>query len=155
MPEQTSGKTMNVGSGSVHVFVVRRRSGRRLEVEDAFFNTSSAVFLPTVPQGAAESADDRLVNFSNEELWKGLSETEIRFTKAVRTEPFDPEAASDGDDPEQRQTGLYVLIAALRFLEQNPAHKLLVTGHADRSGTDAYNLSLSDARARGDPRARR
>jgi peptidoglycan-associated lipoprotein len=41
------------------------------------------------------------------------------------------------------------LADAVKYLQENPAKKLLLEGHCDWRGTDEYNLSLGDRRARG------
>ena len=41
-----------------------------------------------------------------------------------------------------------VLATAVSFLEENPEAKLLVAGHTDARGSDAYNRDLSLRRAR-------
>jgi outer membrane protein OmpA-like peptidoglycan-associated protein len=40
------------------------------------------------------------------------------------------------------------LQALIEYLNQNPATKITVFGNADRKGSESYNLSLSDARAK-------
>lgn len=40
------------------------------------------------------------------------------------------------------------LKAALAFINANPKHKIIVTGHADTRGTEAYNQKLSEKRAK-------
>jgi hypothetical protein len=59
--------------------------------------------------------------------------------------PGDPTDA----EPSRRVEGLAVLVAALAHAERNPEKKLLVTGHADTSGDEAYNVRLSQQRADG------
>jgi len=41
------------------------------------------------------------------------------------------------------------LADAVKYLKENPTKKLLLEGHCDWRGTDEYNLSLGDRRARG------
>jgi peptidoglycan-associated lipoprotein len=41
------------------------------------------------------------------------------------------------------------LVDAVKYLKDNPTKKLLLEGHCDWRGTDEYNLSLGDRRARG------
>jgi hypothetical protein len=121
------------------------RDAGRLEVEDAFFNTSSAVFLPDVPGGPLLGGTIP-VPFTNAPLWVELQRDQGQFATEVFTKPFDPEA-SGGETP-QRVSALHVIIAALRFCEQNQSHKLVIAGHTDRSGDDALNMRLSDARGK-------
>jgi OmpA-OmpF porin, OOP family len=40
------------------------------------------------------------------------------------------------------------LQALIEYLNQNPSAKITVFGNADRMGSESYNLSLSDARAK-------
>ena len=121
------------------------RDAGRLEIEDAFFNTSSAVFLPDVPGGPLPGGAIP-VPFTNAPLWVELERDQGQFATDVFSKPFDPES-SGGDGP-QRVSALHVIIAALRFCEQNQSHKLVVAGHTDRSGDDALNMRLSEARGK-------
>jgi OmpA family len=65
------------------------------------------------------------------------------------TTATDDDAAEDAQDDAQdtRVTALAVLAAVFKHLEGHPERKVLVTGHTDKSGSDAYNLSLSQKRA--------
>jgi len=65
------------------------------------------------------------------------------------TAATDDDAAADAQDDDQveRVTALAIIKAVFDQLETNPEQKLLVAGHADRSGSDAYNQSLSLDRA--------
>jgi len=40
-----------------------------------------------------------------------------------------------------------VLDAGAGWLKANPSHQMLIEGHADERGTDAYNLALGERRA--------
>ena len=48
---------------------------------------------------------------------------------------------------QQRITGLAVLYACYKHLQENSEQKALVIGHTDRSGSDQYNQTLSELRA--------
>ena len=130
-------------AGSKSHFIKRVRDAKRLEVEDAFFNTGSALFLPTVP-GSVSPVGAVPTPFSNAELFLELSKAHRGFTANVVAVPFEPdEPGSNGKD---RTVGLQVILAALRFLEQNPGHRLLIAGHTDRAGSEGFNMRLSAAR---------
>jgi hypothetical protein len=137
-------KVVEVPTGQQVQFIALVRDAARLEVEDAFFNTASAVFLPDVPGGVPNGLPV-LVPFTNLEELARLTVSHDRFTTTFVVTPFDPETS--GDQP-TRENGLHVIIAALRFLERNPAHKLVIAGHTDRAGDDAFNTRLSAARGR-------
>jgi hypothetical protein len=47
-----------------------------------------------------------------------------------------------------RVTALATLAACLNHARKNPAHKLLIAGHTDTTGQNAYNLGLSELRAK-------
>jgi hypothetical protein len=65
------------------------------------------------------------------------------------TTATDDDAAEDAQDDAQdtRITALAVLAAVYEHLRGHPERKVLVTGHTDKSGSDAYNLTLSQKRA--------
>lgn len=65
------------------------------------------------------------------------------------TAATDDDAAADAQDDAQdsRVTALAVLAALFEHLHGHPERKVLVTGHTDKSGSDAYNLTLSQKRA--------
>jgi peptidoglycan hydrolase-like protein with peptidoglycan-binding domain len=48
---------------------------------------------------------------------------------------------------ETEVTGLGVLRLCFRFLRRNPEKKILIIGHTDTSGGEAYNIQLSELRA--------
>ena len=137
-------KTLDVAVGQRVQFTALTRDASRLEVEDAFFNTGSAVFLPDVPS-ARQNGVPVPVPFTNPKLFAELVRSHERFTLNFVTEPFDPDASSDRP---AREGALHVIVAALRFLEQNPSHALVVAGHTDRAGDAAFNDRLSAARGR-------
>jgi outer membrane protein OmpA-like peptidoglycan-associated protein len=137
-------KTLDVAAGQRVQFTALTRDASRLEVEDAFFNTGSAVFLPDVPS-ARPNGIPIPVPFTNPKLLADLVRSHEELTVRFMTQPFDPDAARTGP---ARDTALHVIIAALRFLEQNPSHALVVAGHTDRVGDAAFNERLSAARGR-------
>ena len=137
-------KTLDIAAGQRAQFTALTRDASRLEVEDAFFNTASALVLPEVP-GASGSGNPQFSPFSNAELFVELHQTHPQFTFELVTVPFEPE--DPGDEPE-RAPGLHVIIAALRFLERNPSHSLLIAGHTDRAGDDHFNKRLSGGRGK-------
>jgi len=138
-------KALDVAAGQRVQFAALTREASRLEVEDAFFNTGSAMMLPDVP-GQETPGGSKNLEFSNNEMWAALHVAHPEFAIIMRTTAFDPSA--HGVDDDGRADGLHVILAVLRFLEQNSAHKLVAAGHADRAGDDAFNLRLSGARAR-------
>lgn len=137
-------KTLDVAAGQRVQFTALTRDASRLEVEDAFFNTGSAVFLPDVPSARLNGVPVPLP-YNNPQLLAELARSHERFTLRFISEPFDPNAASDRP---AREGALHVIVAALRFLEQNPSYALVVAGHTDRSGDEAFNDRLSAARGR-------
>lgn len=52
----------------------------------------------------------------------------------------------DGTDDQDQITGLDVIATGLTHARDNADQKLLVTGHTDTSGGEAYNVSLSEMR---------
>jgi hypothetical protein len=136
---------LSLETGQRHRLIIDRLPLKRLEVEDEYFHTASAVLLPDVP-GPAPTGEAQTVEFSDDDFWKELAASHGDFADKVRGRPFD---TPEDTDTAGRHPGLGLLIVALRFLRENQGHRLLVVGHADRSGNDAANLRLSAARARG------
>ena len=60
----------------------------------------------------------------------------------------DDSTGAQADHEHEHITALAVIAAVYRQVQQHPEQKLLLTGHTDRSGQDAYNLRLSRRRAR-------
>ena len=58
----------------------------------------------------------------------------------------DPPPGTDAADP---SVGIAVLAECLRHAHANPTQKMLCAGHADTSGPDAYNITISKKRANG------
>jgi outer membrane protein OmpA-like peptidoglycan-associated protein len=52
-----------------------------------------------------------------------------------------------GDADQDRVTGLMVLRACYEHAAAHPAQKILIPGHADRSGPESYNFMISELRA--------
>lgn len=120
-------------TGERHVLVVVRPKGYQLELEESFFHSASAVFLPDVTpeNGTPDSAE-----FSNDELWNDLREWNKAYADDLWKTPFDPP-----DDP-SRTAGTALLLTVLRFVQKNPSLKLIIAGHTDREGSADYNLSF-------------
>jgi hypothetical protein len=56
----------------------------------------------------------------------------------------EPEA---GETPEDHISGLAILANAYLYAQANPDQKVVIAGHTDTTGSDAYNLTLSQMRA--------
>jgi hypothetical protein len=112
-----------------------------LEVEDQSFHHNSAVMLPALksdllPQEPVSAGEANL-----------LSELK----------PFYPEwyeAFKNWYIPEEKlkrfeyhRRAFAILAICYLFLEQYPRYRLLLAGHTDTSGGEAYNFALSDLRA--------
>jgi ribosomal protein L12E/L44/L45/RPP1/RPP2 len=117
------------------------RPAKRLEVPDMAFSHGSAVVLPSIPPKAPPPPPQR-VAFANSGLWQTLEE---KLASAVERLKGAFQAPSLGPP---REHGLPLIIAALRLLEQNADHELVVAGHADTTGSKAVNVEVSAARAR-------
>ncbi|MFO7566897.1 MAG: hypothetical protein R6X02_29910 [Enhygromyxa sp.] len=107
---------------------------------DGFFHTASAVFLPSRPaRGGPVETRDFPVELLNE--WREGSELEsIPFLD----QPFEP------PDLDERRDTVGLLLLTKILDECGAAHstrRLLLAGHANSAGADAYNDELSAARA--------
>jgi hypothetical protein len=112
-----------------------------LEVEDQSFHHNSAVMLPALKSSLQPT----------EEILPGKN-TLLRNVKSLYPEWY--EAFEDWCIPEGSlrrfeyyRRGLAILAVSYLFLEQNPRYRLLLSGHTDTSGGEAYNFGLSDLRA--------
>lgn len=139
-------KTLEIQTNQLSRFETLVRDASRLEVEDAFFHTASAVFLPDVP-GAITPGDAVLTPFTNVQQLADLGTSHPQFAADLVIIPFDPDDGASSNAL-ARENGLHVILAALKFLEKNPAHQLVIAGHTDRAGDDAFNVRLSAARGR-------
>lgn len=119
---------------------------QRLEVEDEFFNTASALLLPSIPgKEAPAGGDAENVDFADDGAWAGLKQSQPSFADNFARTPFDPGDGEPG--AAARDPGLSVILAALKFQEAHADHALIVAGHTDRQGGEDYNQRLSEARA--------
>jgi hypothetical protein len=141
-------KGIKLETGEDYTVVVLGARVHRLEIEDAFFQTASAVFLPDAP--LAEQANPGNTDgaaFSNSELWDSLRKSHPGFADTLEKEPFDPDE-DGGAAARARVSGADRLATVLRFLHDNQDHQLLIAGHTDRAGGTDYNQKLSEARAK-------
>ncbi|MBN1759474.1 MAG: OmpA family protein [Chitinispirillaceae bacterium] len=89
-----------------------------LEIEDVLFNLNSAVMLPDIPEST-----------TSDQGFKG-DENGVAFYST-----------------QGKTTGLSVLRAIYRFIEQFPDKKIVIAGHTDTSGEVKNNFDLSALRA--------
>jgi hypothetical protein len=76
-----------------------------------------------------------------------VEDVNFHHDSAVFLPDYGPQASQDGTDPQNCLTGLAVLQACYAHAKQCPEQSALVVGHTDRSGSKAYNQTLSDLRA--------
>ena len=72
---------------------------------------------------------------------------ELRPSLLVRKVIKDVRALFDYDKSALREDAILILTDAVRTLRRNPEAKILITGHADQRGSEAYNERLARARA--------
>jgi len=85
-----------------------------------------------------------------------FEDVNFNHDSAVLLADYRDTAASDDDDSsdarddalDTRITALAVFVAVFNHLEEHPDKQVLVTGHTDASGSEAYNLDLSRKRAK-------
>jgi len=75
-----------------------------------------------------------------------MEDVNFHHDSAVLLPDFGDSAPADGSEEQNRVTGLAVLYACYRQVREHPEQKLLIAGHTDRSGSDAYNVTLSQLR---------
>lgn len=132
---------LELETGKEYIFTIPRpKQAERLEVEDTFFNTNSAVFMPHVAVSRQTRSTPR-TEFSNTQLWTDLEESHPVFVERSKDAPYLP------DPVDAREMGLHAIVATLQYLEENADRKLLLAGHTDTSGHVDYNEKLSEARA--------
>lgn len=115
-----------------------------LELEDLGYSHNSAVTLPVLPTSVGDDASTAYEKILPDDV--------------SSTDKFNPdmcESFANGERSEAcieeeswRRSTLNLIAITYHFLKKNPAYKLLVAGHTDRSGEDEYNFVLSEKRAR-------
>jgi hypothetical protein len=145
---ENTGVTIEAGE-SAKVTVLFAKA-KRLFVEDTHFHTDSSVFLPRGPSAAGSdiSAERK---FANDAFWEAIRKNNVGYVETAKDGEFIPPdeepVADEGITASKSAGGLEDIFAALQFLDANPDYGVLVAGHTDRAGSDAYNLELSAARA--------
>ena len=126
---------IDVATGQLHKFTLKEFFGHVLEVDSVHFHFNSAVLLPN--NEPPDPGDDAPPSVGDPEDGE---------------EEEAEEASGDGEDEGPSETdlaapGLAILRAIYVHAADNPSQKLLITGHTDRSGSDASNVELSFKRA--------
>jgi hypothetical protein len=149
-------KGITAKAGEKHVVTVLKGGGKRILVEDAHFHTDSSVFLPRDPGGGGAGISQPR-ELSNDAFWEDVKKNHAGYVAAARQTDFEPPEEAEEAEAEGTEAGsgaaagaggLEAVMGALRFLEANPDHALVVAGHTDRAGTEGHNEELSGARAR-------
>lgn len=163
-------KGVTAKAGEKHVVTVLQGAGKRILVQDAHFHTDSSVFLPRDP-GAGGGGILAPRELSNDAFWDEVKKNHAGYVASAKEGEFaPPEASEEGDGTASDANGasgaseakggaggtsaaagaggLEAVLGALKFLEANPDHALVVAGHTDRAGAEGHNQELSDARAR-------
>ncbi|HZV02100.1 MAG TPA: alkaline phosphatase family protein [Planctomycetota bacterium] len=80
----------------------------------------------------------------------GLDGDHFHFDSAVLLPIYEPDQNDDSLDTSGTPDpgSLHVIATCLREAREHPERKLLVTGHADTTGSAAYNVTLTEKRAR-------
>jgi hypothetical protein len=114
----------------------------RLEMEDASFSHDSVLPLPFLP--GPDDPDPGPVDTLDASFLEDLKTSHPRVYEAFQRRDLD----LSGLEPFLAgRRGLAVLAVAMCFLEREPGHRLLLAGHTDTSGDDAFNFGLSEWRA--------
>ncbi len=77
-----------------------------------------------------------------------LQDALFRTDSAVILPGGDEPEGAGSEGPEGPPTAVGLMAQTLRYLQEHPSKKLLVAGHTDTTGSHAYNLPLSELRAR-------
>ncbi len=95
------------------------------------------------------SGNRNVVNVKTQFRAQVLEMEDLNFhhNSAVLLPDYGRNAPQPGTPEQDRITGLAVLYACYKHAQNNPAQKMLIAGHTDRSGSSPYNLSLSQMRA--------
>lgn len=78
-----------------------------------------------------------------------VEDAHFNHDSAVFLPEFGPCEVVTSEAAEEHKEGLALLAAVYHHAAENPQRRILLTGHADTSGSDSYNLELSRLRARG------
>lgn len=136
-------------AGETHKVIVLQTKGKRILVEDTHFHTDSSLFLPAEPEASEDSGIAKERKFANDDFWNTLKRTQPDYVASAKEGEFIPPEEESETESDKRGAagGLEVILAALKFLDANSDHALLVAGHTDRAGSEAHNEELSQARS--------
>lgn len=142
--------------------VAATRSSQAAPVGGSFVPPASDVTVVVSRPGSLEDADG--ATFTSFELAAGETRTlsiQPGMRRAVLLELHDAlfrtdsavvnpegEAPSDAVASHEALTSVGLIATALRYNQEHPGKKLFVAGHADRAGSEANNVTLSEHRAR-------
>jgi hypothetical protein len=113
-----------------------------LEVHDNFFHHNSAVMMPDCDPEDPGPLVMPVINEDREYM------DLLNRSRQEHVQRFRAPTPGSVENPDERVSGLGVLVVAYRFQKLNPNFRLLLAGHADTSGDAGYNFTLSELRAR-------
>ena len=115
-----------------------------LEVEDLSYSFNSAVTLPALPEPRTDDRSEA-AHFLDSALADALRRHHPEVYEAITVKEHTPDVI---DAAVRDRRTLCLVAITYYFLGANPSYRLVVAGHTDTSGPDAYNFPLSELRAR-------
>lgn len=134
---------MRTASGFSHLNTLNRRAlPALLEVEDTTYHTNSAVTLPVLPTFGPALPTLPREKMDDFALLVRESHPVVFYDYWRRT--------SSGDPPQEelwRRSSLVHVAVLYLFALNQPSYRLLLSGHTDSTGDDAFNMQLAQERA--------
>jgi outer membrane protein OmpA-like peptidoglycan-associated protein len=117
-------------------------------VGKTFGNTTTGAIIGAVVGGATGAAIGRQMDNQARELENSLEDAEIERVGEGIAIKFDSGILFGFDSEALQSDGRTNLSNLANSLKQYPDTEILIVGHTDSSGSDSYNLGLSERRAR-------
>ncbi|WP_128544617.1 OmpA family protein [Larkinella soli] len=132
------GALIGAGAGAVAGGLIGKRSG----------NTAIGAILGATVGGAAGALIGRRMDKQAEELRRGLENARVeRVGEGIKI-TFDSDLLFDVDKSDLKSTNRENLARLAETLKKYEDTEVLIEGHADNTGSDSYNMKLSERRAK-------
>jgi len=138
MSKTAKGGAIGAGAGAAAGAIIGKTFG----------NTTTGAIIGAAVGGATGAIIGRQMDNQARELEESLKNAEIERVGEGIAIKFDSGILFGFDSETLQNNGRMNLDDLARSLKQYPDTEILIVGHTDSSGSDSYNLGLSDRRAR-------